>query len=311
MPLNIVIWLAVFVVSLAVLVKASDIFIVAAEKIGLSLGMSPFVIGVVIVGVGTSLPELVSSIVAVRAGSSEIVIGNVLGSNITNILLILGLAAIIAKGFKLQYDIMNLDLPIFFGSAILLGLMIFDGSFSLGEALFCIAGLLLYLASVLHTQVRQPQADRPPKAKAVEWLKLVGSPVLIFLGAKYTVEAVIALAAQLSIGAEVIALSAVALGTSLPEVLVTIAAARRGQAEMAVGNIIGSNIFNTFAVMGIPGLVGRLQIPENVIGFSLPVFLGSTLLYTIILLDRKVNRWEGMLLLLFYIFFLGKIYALL
>jgi len=137
----------------------------------------------------------------------------------------------------------------------------------------------------------------------------LGSSVFIFLGAKYVVEAVIAISMLLSIGTEIIALSAVALGTSLPEISVAVSSARKGNVEMAIGNITGSNIFNAFAVMGIPALLGPLAIPESVLTFPLPIFIAATILFVIITIDKRINRMEGGLLLIFYVFFIGKIFG--
>ncbi len=297
-------WIIVFVAGLAVLVKASDLFVNAAEKIGQSFGMPHFIIGVVIVGAGTSLPELVSSVLAVIGGTSEIVVGNVLGSNMTNIFLILGIAGVVGKKLHIAYDMLEIDLPIFLGAALLIAFMIYDGNFSRGEAIICLLGLFLFVLNTLKGQ-KQKGKDTVRKPAGVRaWAMLPAGSVLIFLGAKYTVDSVIALSKIFNIGAEIIALSAVALGTSLPEVLVTITAARKGKPEMAIGNVMGSNIFNSFAVMGISGLIGSLHIPEDVISFALPFSIAATFLYVIIIADRKINLWEGFLLLLFYLFFL-------
>jgi len=297
-------WIIVFVASLAVLVKASDLFVNAAEKIGQSFGMPHFIIGVVIVGAGTSLPELVSSVLAVIGGTSEIVVGNVLGSNMTNIFLILGIAGVVGKKLQISYDMLEIDLPIFLGAALLIAFMIYDGNFSRGEAIICLLGLFLFVLNKLIGQKQRGEDTARKPAGVQAWAMLLASSVLIFLGAKYTVDSVIALSKIFDIGADVIALSAVALGTSLPEVLVTISAARKGKPEMAIGNVMGSNIFNSFAVMGIPGLIGSLHIPEDVISFALPFSIAATFLYVIIIVDRKLNLWEGCLLLLFYLFFL-------
>ncbi len=272
--------------------------------------MPHFIIGVVIVGVGTSLPELMSSVLAVIGGTSEIVVGNVLGSNITNIFLVLGIAGIVGKELRIHYDMLKTDLPIFLGAALLIAFMIYDGNFSRGDAIICLLGLFLYVLNTLKGQKQKGEDTARKPAGAYAWAMLLTSPVLIFLGAKYTVDSVIALSNIFNIGTEIIALSAVALGTSLPEVLVTITAARKGKPEMAVGNIMGSNIFNSFAVMGIPGLIGSLHIPENVISFALPFSIAATFLYVIIMVDRKLNLWEGCLLLLFYLFFLLHLFGI-
>lgn len=304
------IWIAVFIVSLALLIKSSDLFVGAAEKIGLKAGLSPFITGVLIVGVGTSLPELGSAIAAAFGGATEIVIGNVLGSNITNIFLVLGIAAVIGKEFTLRHDLLKIDIPFLLATTLLIALMIMDGSFSRSEGIITLLAFVIYILFNLKDSVgKNPNNEKKQKPNLKEILFLFISPAGIFLGAKYSVDSVIALSSFFGIGTEVIALTAIALGTSLPEVLVTIAAARRGNPEMAVGNIIGSNIFNGLVVMGLPSLICNLEIPSGILSFSLPVAIASVLIYIFIVIDKKINRLEGSLLLIFYIYFLGKLFG--
>lgn len=304
-------WLIVFVVSLFILIKASDYFTDSAEKIGLSFGLSPFIVGVTIVAFGTSLPELASSIMAVLQNSSEIVVGNVVGSNITNIFLILGISAILGKTLKIDHDLISVDLPMFVGSAFFLSLTILDGKFSIGEAILAIIGIILYTTYTAKADKKENELDiKIQKDKKKNWIVysiLTLSIIFIYLGAKYTVDSVIKIAEILKIGKEIIAIGVVALGTSLPELVVSIRAAKKGKAEIAIGNILGSNIFNIFAVMGISALFGTLIIPNSIITFGLPVMLVATLLYFFITQDKKITIWEGWLLILFYVFFVGKL----
>ncbi len=313
--INIFIWSIVFMVSLFVLIKSSDYFTTSAEKIGLIFGVPSFIIGVTIVAVGTSMPELITSLIAVFKGSSEIVIGNVIGSNITNIFLVLGIAAVVDKQIKITRRIIRVDLPFLAVSSFLLAMTVWDRSFHLPDALLLLGGLVLFVLYTIKESIVRKIITEPEKHIEKEKLKmsiivtLLVSCVFIYLGAKITIESVINLADILHVRKEIIALSAVALGTSLPELVVSITAVRKGKSEMAVGNILGSNIFNTFAVMGIPALFGALVIPQSILTFALPVLLIATLLFYLICQDNKVTRWEGWLLLLFYIFFIGKTLA--
>ncbi|NQT50112.1 calcium/sodium antiporter [Candidatus Kuenenbacteria bacterium] len=315
---EIIFWLGIFIASLAVLVKASDYFTESAEKIGRVLGMPAFIIGVTIVALGTSLPELVSSIIAVFAGSSEIVAGNVIGSNITNIFLVLGVAAIIGKKLKVGFELINVDLPILVGSSFILAITVWDGKFTFAEGIICLVGLVIYLLyTVTSEKVDDTEIKKEMKGeirkKKFEWTPIIilgVSGFFIFIGAKYTVDSIIVLSELLNIGKEIIAVSAVALGTSLPELMVTISAARAGKPEIAVGNVLGSNIFNALAVMGIPALFGTLIIPHSIIVFSLPIMLMATLLYFFITQDRQITKWEGWMLVLFYVLFIGKLFSI-
>ena len=306
--MSIWIWSLAFCVSLGVLVAAANLFITAAEQAGRALRLPPFITGVILVGFGTSLPELISSILAVNAGSSEIVIGNVVGSNITNILLILGLSGLLGGTFYIKTDLLKFDLTVMLGGAFILSLMVQDLRFSTGEGIICLLMLSIYLVAMLRSKSVGEVGSAATPATRRTWVTLVGSPVLIFLGAKYTVEAVIALAGILQIGVDVIAMSAVALGTSLPEVVVAITASYKGKPEIVVGNVMGSNIFNTFGVMGIPSLMGHLNIPEGVVGYSVPVFIAATLIHVIITVDKRVSKAEGAFLVCFYLFFVGRLF---
>lgn len=319
--LHLFIWLIIFIVSLIVLIKASDYFTDSAEKIGLYFGLPAFIVGVTIVAIGTSLPELVSSIFAVLKGSSEIVVGNVVGSNITNIFLILGIAAIIGKKIKVTYELVHVDLPLLIGSAFLLAVTIWDGIFTLPEALLCIGGIILYLLYTIHTQkeyedveIKKEMKEELKKRRKLDWKTLtilIVSAFFIYLGAEYTIESVIKLSKILNIGKEIIAISAVALGTSLPELMVTVSAARKGKPEIAVGNVLGSNIFNALAVMGMPAFFGTLIIPHSILTFGLPMMLVATLLCFFMTQDKEITKWEGWMLIIFYVFFIGKVFNLL
>lgn len=318
---GVAVWAGVFVVSLAFLVKSSDAFTGAAERIGLSKGVSPFVIGITVVALGTSLPELMSSILAVIQGSPEIVVGNVVGSNIANILLILGASAYFSKGISVDRDLVRVDLPLLIGSAFVLVIAAWDGAFTAVEGAISILALVVYLhytvaekdeeESEFTEEVLEEAEEREQGNGHVGWTTygvLLGSIVFIFLGARYTVTSIVEIAGLLGIGAEFVAVTAVAIGTSLPELVVSITAARKGQPEIAVGNILGSNIFNALAVMGVPSFIGVLTIPSSILSFGLPVMVIATLMYFFTTQNREITRWEGATLLLMYLLF---IYALL
>ncbi|MCW6035048.1 calcium/sodium antiporter [Spirulina subsalsa FACHB-351] len=307
-----ILWLLVLVISLAVLAKASDIFIEAAEKIGLYLRLPAFIVGVTIVAIGTSLPELVSSILAVLQNSSEIVFGNVVGSNIANIFLIIGAASVLHRKLKIQFELIHVDLPLFVGSAFLWALMVSDRHFSIFEALLCIAGYITYsIYTVSSREEENAEACDLELPRGFLWQQIgwiVLSATAIFFGAKYTVESVIELAEILQIGTAVIAVSVVAIGTSLPEFFVSFSAARKGNIEIAVGNVLGSNIFNTLVVMGIPRLVGKLIIPPELLFHGMATMLAGTLMFFFVTQDKQITRWEGWLFFIFYLWFIGSLF---
>lgn len=315
-------WSTIFFITLVSLVIAADFFIKAAERIGLALGIEPFIVGVTLIAVGTSLPELVTSIVAVlKSGStSAIVPGNVIGSNITNTCLVLGVVGVLAKKVRLEFDVMQVDIPMLIGSAFIMYLACMNETFSLFEGLICIAGLVLYLMYVLSLGKSTPEASPSQELgqnesqasgrSRVSWkdpVILVISGLVIYFSAEYNVTAIIELAELLDIGKELIALTVVAFGTSLPELVVSIVAVRSGNAEMAIGNILGSNIFNVFAVMGIPRLFGTIEVTPSILDFSLPAMIVASILTLLIVQDRIVTKWEGWILVLAYVLFIGNL----
>lgn len=304
--MDLLLYIGIFVISLGTLLKASDWFVDSAEAIGLSLGISPFIIGVTIVAFGTSLPELATSIAAVLAGQSDIVVGNVVGSNITNIALVLGISAIIAKNIKMDTDLWHIDMSFLWASTFMLGFMIYDAHLSMFECILMLVSLGVFLAYSFSSGEKTDKADRPA-ATAKHYGLLVLGGVLVYFSANYTIEAITQISTILAIPTKIIALSAVAIGTSLPEVVVSISAARRGKAGIAIGNVLGSNVFNTFVVMGVPGLIGNLEIPADILSFYLPLLVAMTVLFGVMSLDKVITRWEGWILLLFYAVFLAEL----
>jgi len=317
-------WSLVFLAAVVLLVKSADWFTDGAEELGVYFGIPPYVVGVTIVAVGTSLPELVSSLVAVSAGNPEIVVGNVVGSNITNIFLVMGFAAIVGKRLTVTYEIIHVDLPMLVSSAAFLVFVAWDGVVTFPEGLLLVAGAAIYLMYAVsisrqrgraHEDLAEEIADELEieKGKLDPWVwpRIIIGAILLYFAAQYTITAVIELASILEIGTDLIAMSAVALGTSLPELAVSIIAARRGMLEIAMGNVLGSSIFNSFAVVGIPALLTPLPASDLVLQVGLPMMVAATLLYFFMAQDREITMWEGMLLILFYVLYLGKLFQLL
>ncbi|MEE8435545.1 MAG: calcium/sodium antiporter [bacterium] len=336
-------------VSLGVLLVAADRFVAGTEDIGMVLGIPPFIMGITVLAVGTSFPELITALFAVSEGSSEIVIGTVLGSNIANILLILGLTAIFAKSFTITWDLLHGDLPILFGSLLLLGFVIYplshgdqiqfqavatqisqSGSgesggrafITFGESIILLFGYVLYLHyyTIRHREEvakgKEEAQERPNfNFMSVVWVVIGLAGVLV--GAKFTVDFAVELAGKLDIGKEVVAASMIAFGTSMPELVVSISATRRGNFEMVLGNVTGSNIFNTFVVLGLPGLLApfmgsgsSLKVGEDSILFLQFPFYGATLaLFLVIVLDKTLTRTEGWIIFLAYILFICKLFS--
>ena len=299
------------IVGLVVLIKGSDVFVDAAEKIALALGLSPFIVGVLILGFGTSLPELAASLAAVLNDDTGIVAGNAIGSNIANIALIIGVTAIFANKINLKDDISSLDISLLLGSAFLTWFVFLDGELSRFEGIMFILALgvvIAHSATVGHLPVSNELAVERSKVRFKEILILLLGIMMVMGGAKFAVEAIIEISENAGVSTEVISLGLVALGTSLPELAVSIAAARKGKPEIAVGNIVGSNLFNTFAVLGIPALFLNLSISEEMTNIHIPLMIILTVLFSFMCFAKKISRWEGAILLIFYIIFMAKLF---
>ena len=303
---DILIQVLIFVVSLAALLKGSDWFIDSAEEIGLSFGISPFIIGLTIVAFGTSLPELATSVSSVLHGESTIVIGSVVGSNITNIALVLGLVAISVRQINMEYNVWHIDMPFLWGSAFLLWFSLQDQVFSIAEAFLFLAGLAIFLIYSFKNE-RDEEDEKDSKVGAKTYGLLVIGGIFVWLGAEYTIHAISNLSIKAGISPEIIALTVVAFGTSLPEIIVSIGAARKGKTSIAIGNVLGSNIFNTYCVMSIARFFGDLEIPAGILEFSLPMMIVMTILFGVTSNNKKITMWEGLMLILFYVFYVMQL----
>lgn len=332
--------IGLFVVSLLVLLWASDTFTSATARVGLAFGISPFIIGATVVAGGTSLPELVSAVVAVTQDAPAIVLGNVVGSNIANIFIVLGLGAVVGGRIYVERELMRVDLPLLVVSTVFLLIAVWTSPFDWYEGVLALLGLAVYIHYTLAKPARLDEtveelvaehvedeeiavAEEPPEtvdeleevaseaqATLRTYLLLAGSLAVVFVAADQLVAAILAIAGEVGVGAEIVAITAVGVGTSLPEIAVSVAAVRRGDPEIAVGNVLGSNVFNTFAVMAVPSFLGPLVVPANVREFALPVMVLATVLYYFITQDREITRWEGAVLLLLYAVFLGNLLGL-
>ncbi len=308
-----IIWIIVFIISLIFLVKSADWLLESAEKIGFSFGMSPFLIGITIVGVGTSMPELVSSLFAVFGNVTEIVVANALGSNIANIFLIVGISVLVAKNLTVTKNLIDLDIPMLISSTALFYMTALDGKITLIEGILLIAAYISYVLFTIFTKEvyeKDDSLNNLKKAKRADYMWLVIGLVLLSVSANYLIEAVIAISDILKIAPAIISITAVAVGTSLPELLVSVKAARAGKSEVALGNIFGSNIFNILMVVGIPALFSDLSIDVKTMTIGLPVLILTTVLFAFSGISKKIHMQEAVFYLIIYALFMGKLFEL-
>lgn len=307
-------WVSVLIVSLFILVRGADMFVAGAKQVGSAFGMSNFAIGVLIVGLGTSVPELASSIAAVLNGTSEIVVANVVGSNITNILLIVGVLAAFGGPILISKNLLKTELPIFFIATVHFVASVYDGVIDRIEALLLVGTLVAYIWYLLSSPAEEPGKKKKTKDTEERMKVQINSIVFIVLGigavligANYTVEMAVNIATGLSVPIGLVSIAAIAIGTSLPELFVSLQAIKNKETDLAIGNIFGSNAFNILMVVGIPGLIAPLLVDSVVMEMGLMIMIAASLILFVSGLARQIQKWEGVMMLLFFAFFMVKL----
>ena len=320
MDVEIIKQLAILIIGFALLVKGADLFVDGASGIAKKFGISELIIGLTIVAMGTSAPEAAVSIAAAAKGSAGISIGNVIGSNIMNIFIILGVVAAIVP-LKIERSTVRYEMPFTILVTAVFVLMGRDGLITRLDGAILWAGLLLYIAYLLR-QAKQKPAEAPTQAEtgaasaataepaaevpaeAPSIWKLIALTIaglaVILVSSDYAVDAAVALAKIFNISDRVIGLTIVALGTSLPELVTSVTAALRGNADLAVGNVVGSCIFNLLFVLGTSALILPILCAPNFLSDAY-VAVGATILLLIFgYTQMKIARWEGVLLVACY-----------
>lgn len=307
-----VIW---FIVGLLALVGGAEIMVRTVTKLAALLGISKLIIGLTIVAFGTSAPELAVSIQAGISGQTDIMIGNIIGSNISNTLLILGFVALIIP-IKVNVSIIKSDAPIMIGVTLLVFFFALNGFISFWECLalsFLLVIYLLFLARQRGPYVVSPIIKPEKKPSTILGYSLAGiiGFILLIYGAQWMIDSAIIFAELAGVSELVIGLTIVAVGTSLPEVVVVLIAALKKERDIAVGSIIGSNILNLLAVLGVSGLFidGAIPVQSVLLQFDIPVLIAASLLcIPIFYTGFRIERWEGGILLFFYLSYLFYLY---
>lgn len=302
-------WVVILVAAMYVLVRGADLFVDGAKKIGAYFGLSKFAIGVFIVGFGTSLPELASSLAGVFSGAPEIVLANVVGSNIANILLIVGVMAAI-RAVKITKNLLLTELPIFVIATVHFVMSVYDGQVDTIESLLLLGTFSAYIWYMIVESKQElvgEDVPTPPESLTKPIIFTLFGIIAVLAGANYTVEMAVNIATGLAVPLGLVSIVAIAIGTSLPELFVSLQAARTGESELAIGNIFGSNAFNILIVVGIPGLFGTLPADAVVMDLGLPILIAASFILFVSGLARQVMRWEGIMLLIFFCFFLVKL----
>jgi cation:H+ antiporter len=305
--------LLLFVGGLALLLIGAEALVRGASRLALAMGLAPVIVGLTVVSIGTSAPELAISIDGALSGSPDLALGNIVGSNIANVLLVLGLVALITP-LVVQRQLVWLDVPIMIGASALCFLMALDGRIARWEGGLLLAGAISYTLFLIRLARRAPEqvperpgvgedgGARPGRVRQI-LLMAVGLALLVG-GARLLVQAATGMATALGLSELIIGLTVVAVGTSLPEIATSILAAIRGERDLAVGNIVGSCIFNLLLVLGATALIAGDGVPVSPVAlrFDLPVMTAvAVACLPIFFTGHCIQRWEGAVFVGYYV----------
>ncbi|SEL64296.1 cation:H+ antiporter [Atopomonas hussainii] len=303
------------IAGLVLLVVGAEVLVRGASKLAATFGIPPLIIGLTVVAFGTSAPETAVSVQAAWAGSGDIAIGNVVGSNIANVLLILGATALVAP-LVVSRQLIRLDVPIMIGVSVLFYLLALDGQLSRWEGALLFAGVVSYTLFLIISAKKSPQQDNDEFAEEYGQAEtgrfavlkdigfIVAGLVMLVGGSQFLVDGAVQMARIFGLSELVIGLTVVAIGTSLPELATSIMAALKGERDIAVGNIVGSNIFNILCVLGLASLVAPSAIPvaSNAIQFDIPIMIAIAVACLPVFFNGyKLNRWEGGVFVAYYV----------
>ncbi len=308
------------IAGLVLLVIGAEILVRGASRLASSLGISPLVIGLTIVAFGTSAPEMAVSINASWAGQADLALGNVVGSNIFNVLFILGLSALVAP-LVVSQQLVRLDVPLMIAASIVVLLMGMDNKISRIDGVILFGTVLAYTFFLIRQSRRESSAAVTAQYEAeygaagaqngsalMQYLKdavmILGGLALLVLGARWLVDSAVQIAQYLGMSELVIGLTIVAAGTSMPELATSVIASLRGERDIAVGNVVGSNIFNLLAVLGLSSIVAPdgVQVADAALAFDIPVMVGVALIcLPIFFTGFLISRLNGALFLFYYV----------
>lgn len=307
----------ILVIGFVFLIRGADWLVEGASSVASNFKVSKLLIGLTIVAFGTGAPELAVSFSSLISGSTDILLGNVIGSNIINVLLLIGVAAIIHP-IRVKKDTVSKELPLLLLISTALIVLILDTSltealsnvFSRSDAIVCLLlfGIFLYyLISLARKNKKEARKIEKPKYKlGKSFLLVIIGLIGVVAGSQLVVNSASFIATAIGISERVISLSIVALGTSLPELVTTITAAKKGESDLLVGNIVGSNIFNICIVLALPVAISGAITPENFKALDLVMLAGSTLLVCVLARrDHKISRLEGILMLSIFTAYYG------
>lgn len=302
--------IVLLVIGLIVLIVGGDYLVRGSSSIALRLHLSPLVVGLTIVAFGTSAPELVISVQSAMKGSPDLAMGNVVGSNICNLALVLGLTAVI-RPVKVLSNSIRVDWPMTMGASILLFLMVREGYLNAIEGIIMVVALIVYLVFIIRQSrkdtliaIAEEDTDIPDAPKKQIWKDIIFILIGCFglyYGSEWFVGSAKDLALSLGVEERVVGLTVVALGTSLPELVTAAVASYKGQSDLALGNLMGSNIFNILSILGITSMFKTIHVHETILNRDIISMLIITLMILpLMVMRREVGRVDGFILLFVY-----------
>ena len=303
--------------GLVFLIWGAELLVRGASRIATAVGISPLVVGLTVVAFGTSSPELAVSVMSAFKGQADLAIGNVVGSNIFNILLILGISSVIVPLVVAQ-QLVRLDVPLMIGVSFLLFALGYDGNISRLDGILLFAGVVAYTIFLIRQSRKENNAEVEAEyakefgaEKQGSWWKNLGLILVglggLMLGSKWLVDSAVAIAESFGVSELVIGLTIVAAGTSMPEVATSVVAAVRGERDIAVGNVVGSNLFNILSVIGLSSIVAPtgIQVSEAALRFDIPVMIAvAVACFPIFFTGYRITRLNGLAFLGFYVAYL-------
>ena len=309
-------------------IKATDWFLNSSEIIGLKLRLSPFILGVLLVGFGTSLPELATSLTAVFNGTDNVAIANIIGSNLANILVIIGIATFFLGTISFDKDLIDLDLPHLLGVTVLFAILIVDGGLSLSDGVLLLVGFVVFLLySLTHRENRvyrrglvhliatlargsggnNKEKSTPIGSMTYATIVLIASIIILALASRLAVVSLLGIAHSLNLQIDVVTFVTIALGTSLPELFISFKALKDGKGDVVLGNIIGSCIFNILLVGGIAAVISPQSIGSDILVWSIAGLVIASVLLMVNGITRQIHVWEGAVFILIYMALVSNI----
>ena len=310
--------IGLLIIGLFALIMGGDFLVRGASSIALRLHMTPLVVGLTIVAFGTSAPELLISLSAALSGSPDLAMGNVVGSNICNLALVLGVTILIGP-VRVRADSIKIDWPVTMGSSLLLFYVVKDNLLSIYEGIFFVTILLTYTFFIIRksrikmkAEIEMEKELNVPDLPSKNLMKDIGTilvgTISLYFGANWFVIGAKELAIFLEVSHRVIGITIVALGTSLPELVTSMVASFKKETDLALGNLLGSNIFNVLSILGITSIVKEIHVSDVIHQVDMLWMLGITLLILpLMLFQRKLARTDGVILLLLYVYYIYSV----